>query len=118
MLTWRRMNRLKGNAIAQAVAHRHALRIAAMVWDRARGYQAPDVQSLARLGMEQPPAAPDLNPAKRVVGEIHPAVEGRMDAILDENTAVVEQEAQDLARDQASAKRLAKRAWLRDGYAQ
>jgi hypothetical protein len=117
-LAWRWIASMKGEAIAQAVEHWQAQGIAAVVWDRAGGHRAPAVQQLAMMRIEQPAAAPELNPAERVFEELRRAVEGDPYATIDEKVAVVERELQTLAADPERVKRLAGWQWIRDAYAQ
>lgn len=117
-LAWCWIGSMKGAAIAQAVEHWQAQGIRAVVWDRAGGHRAPAVQQLAVVRIEQPAAAPELNPAERVFEELRRAVEGEPYATLEEKIAVVERELQALAADPERVKRLAGWQWIRDACAQ
>lgn len=69
------------------------------MWDGASGRRAPEVQQLGLPTVQQPPYAPELNPAERVFEELRRACEGRPYATLDDKVAVVEQTLQELAAD-------------------
>jgi hypothetical protein len=76
------------------------------------------VQQLAVVRIEQPAAAPELNPAERVFEELRRAVEGDPYATIEEKVAVVERELQALAAAPERVKRLAGWQWIRDACAQ
>ena len=57
-LRWCRIASRQGAAIAEAV-----------VWDGASGHRGPAVRPVGVTLVPQPPAAPDLQPAERVVEE-------------------------------------------------
>jgi transposase-like protein len=52
--------------------------IRALVWDRAPSHRAKLVKAVGLPLIEQPPAAPELNPAERVFEELRREVEGRV----------------------------------------
>ena len=117
-LTWRWIASMKGAAIAEALEHWRVQGIEAVVWDRAGGHRGPDVRHVDIALIEQPPAAPELNPAERVFEELRRAVEGDLYATIDAKVAAVERELQALASDPERVKRLAGWSWIRDACAQ
>jgi hypothetical protein len=113
-LTWRWIASMQGQSIAEAVQHWHEQGLEAVVWDRASGHRSPDVRQVGVALIEQPPAAPELNPAERGFEELRRAVEGAPYASLDAKVAAVERELQALAADPERVKRLANWQWIRD----
>ena len=113
-LTWTWIANLKGPQIATAAAHWRDAGVAAVVWDGASGHRAPEVQQRGLARVQQPPYAPELNPAERVFEELRRACEGRPYATLDDKVAVVEQTLRELAADPARVQRLTGWAWIRD----
>lgn len=116
-LTWRWSASMKGAAIAEAVQQWHEQGIEAVVGDRASAHRSPEVRQVGLALIEQPPAAPELNPAERVFEEVRRAVEGAPYASLDAKVAAVEQALQALAADPARVKRLVDWQWIRDARA-
>jgi hypothetical protein len=117
-LTWRWIASMKGEAIAEAVEYWQAHGIQAVVWDRGGSHRAPEVQKCSLRRIEQPAAAPELNPAERVFEELRRAVEGEPYATLEQKVALVERELKALAAQPERVKRLAGWKWIRDAYAQ
>jgi hypothetical protein len=76
------------------------------------------VQTCSLKRIEQPAAAPELNPAERVFEELRRAVEGEPYATLEQKVAVVERELKALAAEPERVKRLAGWEWIRDAYTQ
>jgi transposase len=116
-LTWCWIASMKGESIAEAVQHWRNQGIEAVVWDRASGHRSPDVRQVGLALIEQPPAAPELNPAERVFEELRRAVEGEPYASLEAKVAAVERELQALAADPERVKRLAGWRWIHDARA-
>lgn len=117
-LAWRWIASMKGEAIAEAVEYWQAQGIQAVVWDRAGGHRAPEVQKWTLRRIEQPAAAPELNPAERVFEELRRAVEGELYATLEQKVAVVERELKALAAEPERVKSLAGWTWIHDAYTQ
>ncbi len=67
--------------------------------------------------VQQPPAAPELQPAERVFEELRRVVEGTVYATLEEKVAAVERELQALAADPARVKVLAGWHWIQEAWA-
>ena len=116
-LHWCWIASMKGAAIAEAVAYWKERGIEAVVWDGASGHRGPAVRQVGVTLVQQPPAAPELQPAERVFEELRRVVEGQIYATLDEKVAPVERELQALAADPARVRRLAGWAWIEDAWA-
>lgn len=116
-LWWCWIANLQGVAIAEAVRAWQARGVEAVVWDRASGHRAPAVRQVGMPAVQQPPAAPELQPAERVFEELRRAIEGQVYASLEEKVAAVERELQALAADPERVKRLAGWAWIAEAWA-
>ena len=108
---------LKGAAIAEAVQAWQEQGIAAVVWDGASGHRGPDVRPVGVTLVPQPPAAPELQPAERVVEELRRVVAGQVYATLDEKVAAVERDLQAVAADPERVRRLAGWHWIQAAWA-
>jgi hypothetical protein len=86
--------------------------LAALVWDRAAPHRDQGVRALGLPLVEQPPASPGLNPAARVVEELRRAVEGTVDATLDDKVGAVGAELARLEADPERVRRLAGWSWI------
>ncbi|HEV2121287.1 MAG TPA: hypothetical protein VGW38_00740 [Chloroflexota bacterium] len=117
-LAWCWIASMKGVSIAEAVQHWQTQGIEAVVWDRASGHRAPEVRQVGLTLIEQPAAAPELNPAERVFKEVRRVVEGASYASIEAKMAAVERELHTLAADPERVKRLAGWQWIRDACAQ
>ncbi len=106
-LRWCWIANMKGPAIAEAVASWQAQGVEAVVWDGASGQRAPEVRRVGLTLVQQPPYAPELQPAERVFEELRRVVEGQVYATLEEQVAAVERELLALAADPARVKALA-----------
>ncbi len=116
-LCWCWIASMQGAAIAEAVASWKEQGIEAVVWDGASGHRGPEVRQVGVTLVQQPPAAPELQPAERVFEELRRVVEGTVYASLDEKVAAVERELQALAADPARIQRLAGWAWIQEAWA-
>ena len=116
-LRWCWIASMQGAAIAEAVQAWQAQGVEAVVWDGASGHRAPDVRQAGLTLIQQPPAAPELQPAERVFEELRRAVEGQVYANLGEKVAAVERELQALAADPERVKALAGWHWIQDAWA-
>lgn len=90
--------------------------VAALVWDGAPSHRAAGVREAA-AGLpliEQPSAAPELNPAERVFQELRRAIEGEVYPSLEAKVAAVEARLTELEADRARVQRLAGWSWIRD----
>ena len=116
-LRWCGIASRKGPAIAAAVASWQAQGVEAVVWDGASGHRAPEVRRVGLTLVQQPPYAPELQPAERVFEELRRVVEGQVYATLEEKVAAVERELQALAADPARVKSLAGWQWIQEARA-
>ena len=116
-LRWCWITSMKGTAIAEAVAAWHEQGIEAVVWDGASGHHAPEVRQVGVPLLQQPPAAPEVQPAERVFEELRRVVEGQVYATLAEKVAAVERELQALAADPERVKSLAGWQWIQEAWA-
>ena len=96
--------------------------LAALVWDRAPAHRDERMRAFGpAVGLaliEQPPYAPELNPAERVLEEIRRAVEGKVYATLADKMAAVEDCLVRLEADPARVQRLAGWNWIADAFQQ
>jgi transposase len=83
------------------------------VWDRAPSRRAKVVKAVGLPLIEQPPAAPELNPAERVFEELRPEVEGRVFGTIDKKMAAVERALRGLAASPERVQRLTGWSWIR-----
>ena len=116
-LRWCWIASMKGPAIAEAGASWQAQGVEAVVWDGASGHRAPEVRRVGLTLVQQPPYAPELQPAERVFEELRRVVEGQVYATLEEKVAAVERELQALAADPARVKSLAGWHWIESAWA-
>jgi hypothetical protein len=116
-LHWCWIASMKGPAIAEAVAAWKEQGIQAVVWDGASGHRAPEVRQVGLALLQQPPYAPELQPAERVFEELRQQVEGKVYATLEEKVAAVERELQALAADPERVQRLAGWQWIEEAWA-
>ena len=113
-MTWRWITHMKGPMIAEAVQHWRDQGVEAVVWDGARSPTAPDVRAVGLTLIQQPPYAPEGNPAERVFDELRRTSEGRPYATIEDTVAAVERELRALAADPERVKRLTGWHWIRD----
>jgi transposase len=91
--------------------------VEALVWDGAAPHRAELTRAMGLPVIVQPPYAPELNPAERVIQELRRAVEGRVYATLDDKIAAIEARLAAFDADPAALQRLTGWAWLRDACA-
>jgi hypothetical protein len=116
-LRWCWIASMQGAAIAEAVKYWQDQGLEAVVWDGASGHRGPAVRQVGLTLIQQPPAAPELQPAERVFEELRRAVEGKVHATLAEQVAAVERELQALAADPERVKGLAGWHWIQEAWA-
>lgn len=92
--------------------------LAALVWDRAPSHRDVTVQEVGLPLIEQPPYAPELNPAERVFEHLRAGIEGVVYACIDDKVAAVEAILQELDADPERVKRLTSWSWITDTLAQ
>ncbi len=88
--------------------------IAALLWDGAPAHRAGMVRDARVLLVTQPPAAPELNPAQRVILEWWAILKGLVYATLAEKSATVERELVASAADPERVRGLVGWAWISD----
>jgi len=91
--------------------------VEALVWDGASPHRADLTRDMGLPLIEQPPYAPELNPAERVIQELRRAVEGRLYATLEDKVVAIEARLAQFDADPASLQRLTGWAWLREACA-
>lgn len=99
---------------ATVEALREETDLAALVWDRARSHQDAVVRGVALPLIEQPPYAPELNPAERVFAYLRARIEGRVYASLAEKVAAVDAILETLDADPDRVRSLAGWRWIMD----
>jgi hypothetical protein len=85
--------------------------LAALFWDRAATHHDQGSRDLGLPLVEQPSASPELNPAEQVVEELRRAVEGKVDAAIDDEVVAVEAELERLDADPDRVRRLTGWGW-------
>jgi transposase len=121
---WGRLPNLKADSIAAAVGGlgRGRTELAAVAWDRAPGHRDERLRPFAREHglalIEQPPYAPELNPAERLIEEIRREVDGRPYATLADKIAAVEASLTELDADPERVRRLAGWDWIEEAFDQ
>lgn len=117
-LWWGWRARLRAEDVGAVIREvQHETDVAALVWDRAPGHRAASVQALGLPLIEQPPYAPELNPAERVFELLRAAIEGSVYPDLGAKAAAVEAVLAVLDTDPARLQRLIGWQWLRDSLA-
>lgn len=86
--------------------------LAALVWDRAPSHQDATVRAVGVPLIEQPPYAPELNPAERVFEELRAGIEGVVYPTIEAKVAAVQAILDELDADPERVKRLAGWHWI------
>ena len=86
--------------------------LAALVWDRAPSHRDATVRAVGLPLIEQPPYAPELNPAERVFEELRAGIEGVVYPTIEAKVAAVEAILDDLDRDPERVRRLTGWRWI------
>jgi len=86
--------------------------IAALVWDRAPSHRDASVRAVGLPLIEQPPYAPELNPAERVFEELRRGVEGVCYPTIEDKVAAVEAILHELDAAPDRVKRLTGWHWI------
>ena len=111
-LSWCWVPNMQEDAIAAAVRQWQADGVEAVVWDGAKSHRAAPVRRVGLTLIQQPPYAPEVQPAERVFEELRRVIEGEVYASIEEKLAAVERELRALAADPARVRRLAGWAWI------
>lgn len=88
--------------------------LAALVWDRAPAHRDARIGALGLPLIEQPPYAPELNPAERVFEYLRAQIEGTVYPSLDDKVAAVDALLDDLDAHPERVRSLAGWAWIAD----
>ncbi len=121
---WEWLPRLRAEALAPLVGGLGLGRteLTGLVWDRAPAHHDERMRAFGRtIGLaliEQPPYAPELNPAERLIEEIRRAVEGQIYPTLDAKVAAVDAFLAQLDADPARVQRLAGWDWIAQAFRQ
>jgi DDE superfamily endonuclease len=91
--------------------------LAALVWDRAPSHRGATVKAVGLPLIEQPPYAPELNPAERVFEDLRARIEGVVYPTIEAKVAAVEAILADLDADPERVKRLTHWHWIADNLA-
>lgn len=111
---WRWVRNLKKESVHELVKTWRSEGLEAVVWDRAPSHRSRLVRAAGMPLVEQPPYAPELNPAERVFEELRRVVEGRVYESLDAKMEAVEQALTALAASPERVQRLAGWQWIRE----
>jgi hypothetical protein len=117
-LWWSWAANMKKESSAAAVQGWKDGGVEAVVWDRAGSHRAAAVRAVGVRMIEQPPGAPEVNPAERVFEELRRAVEGPVYATLADKVAAVEQELIKLAAAPEQVRQLTGWEWIRRACAE
>lgn len=115
-LVWTWIANMKGETVAEGVKAWQNAGVEAVVWDRASSHRSAVVKGTGMRLVEQPPYAPEVQPAERVFEELRRAVEGIIYETLEAKVAAVEQELHALAADPDRLRRLTGWAWIQAAY--
>ena len=112
-LHWDWTTNMKGESIAPVVKGWERVGVSVVVWDRARGHRGPAYGDVHVQRIEQPPYAPELNPAERVFEYLRDRIEGRVYGTLLAKQEAIETELAMLAADPERIRSLAGWDWIR-----
>ena len=88
--------------------------LAALVWDRAPSHRDATVRAMDLPLIEQPPYAPELNPAERVFEELRAEIEGIVYPTIDAKVEAVEAILTELDADPERLRSLTNWHWIVD----
>jgi putative transposase len=91
--------------------------LAALVWDRAPCHRDDAVRAVGLPLIEQPPYAPELNPAERVFEFLRAGIEGVIYPTIEDKVAAVKAILQELDADRERVSRLTNWSWIADTLA-
>lgn len=118
-LWWGWYYAMDGEATGRLVATTRAeTDLAALVWDRAPGHRDATVRAVGLPLIEQPPYAPELNPAERVFEYLRAGIEGIVYPSIEAKLLAVEALLHDLDADPERVKRLIGWRWIATTLAQ
>lgn len=116
-LVWTWAASMRKERVAASVQTWRAQGVEAVVWDRASSHRSHLVRDVGLPLVEQPPYAPECNPAERIFEELRRAVEGVLYPDLEAKVAAVEQVLTALATDPDRLKRLVGWSWIQTATA-
>lgn len=117
-LWWGWFYTMDGEATARLVAStREETDLTVLVWDRAPSHRTASVRAVGIPLIEQPPYAPELNPAERVFEHLRAGIEGRVYPSIAEKLYAVEAILEELDADPDRVKRLIGWQWIRTALA-
>jgi transposase len=88
--------------------------LAALVWDRAPSHRDDTVRAVGMPLIEQPPYAPELNPAERVFEHLRAGIEGVVYQTIEDKVAAVEAILAQLDAEPERVKQLTRWHWIVD----
>jgi hypothetical protein len=110
---WCWTDRVNGETMARVVGSwQQRTDLDGVVWDGATSHRGAAVWAWGFPLVVQPPYAPELNPAERLIEELRRAVEGRVYASLDPKVEAIEQDLQTWDANQDRVRRLAGWPWI------
>jgi len=83
-----------------------------VIWDRARGHRGTAYEDVKVQRVEQPPYAPQLNPAERIFEHLRSKVEGKVYGTVAAKKKAVEAELKKLVDDPELVRKLAGWDWI------
>jgi transposase len=119
---WAWLPNLKAEAVAAAVGGlgQGRTELDALVWDRAPAHRDERLLPFARERglalIAQPPYAPELNPAERLIEEIRRDADGKVYATLEEKVAAVDAFLTQLDAEPDRVRRLAAWGWIEQAF--
>lgn len=116
-LRWCWLPNMQEPASAEAVRHWQAEGGEAVVWDGAKSHGGATVRQVGVALVQQPPYAPEVQPAERLFEERRRAIEGKTYPSLEAKVAAVEAELAAWAADPERVKRLTGWAWIEAAWA-
>jgi len=117
-LYWKWLTDVKKESIAAMVNDCKEEGIRAMVWDRAPGHRAEEVQKQGMKLVFLPPYSPELNPVERIFEEIRRVVEGKVYGEIEKKVEAVERELRKLSSSPERVRSLVHWGWIRESLRQ
>ena len=109
---WAWTKTMKAEEVVPLVRGMQQAGLAAVVWDRAPSHRDARVRAVGLPLIEQPPYAPELNPAERLIQELRREVEGTVYATIEEKVAAVTAVLEQWDADPERVRRLTGWAWI------
>ena len=112
-LMWAWTDNMKAESIVPVVKQWGRRRVKFLVWDRARGHRGALYDSVRVQRIEQPPYAPQVNPAERIFQHLRAAIEGKIYGTLAAKKAAKKAALVELAATPSKGKSLTGWKWIR-----